>query len=181
MELAEGMQVKYALKPGQRYFFLAKIDPDKTEEDGVVRYRLSSFTAQEAITVEGELVNNHGSEGLPWSLKWKEDEELYIGKWDLDNVTAFNKLRPAEDERLTILSEECAEIIQAVAKIQRHGYDSFHPSDPEKTDNRELLAREIGDFKCILARMLTNGEVNLESITEAWARKDGKNQYFHHQ
>ena len=33
----------------------------------------------------------------------------------------FNGLTPAEDERLAMLAEECAEVIKIVSKIQRHG------------------------------------------------------------
>jgi hypothetical protein len=31
----------------------------------------------------------------------------------------FNGLSPADAEALTLISEECAEVIQAIAKIQR--------------------------------------------------------------
>ena len=41
----------------------------------------------------------------------------------------FNRLSPAEDERLTVLAEECSEVIQAICKIQRHGYESFNPDE----------------------------------------------------
>ena len=34
----------------------------------------------------------------------------------------FNKLTPAQAERLAILIEECGEVIQAATKILRHGY-----------------------------------------------------------
>ena len=55
----------------------------------------------------------------------------------------FNKLTPAEDERLAMLAEECAEVIQIVSKIQRHGYDSWHPDDPLKTHGERSCSTPI--------------------------------------
>lgn len=52
----------------------------------------------------------------------------------------FNQLTPAEAERLALLAEECGEVIQAIGKILRHGYESRHP-DGGPT-NREALERE---------------------------------------
>lgn len=54
----------------------------------------------------------------------------------------FNKLTPAETERLAILAEECGETIQVIGKILRHGYESFHPKD-YATTNRTLLENEL--------------------------------------
>ena len=54
----------------------------------------------------------------------------------------FNDLEPCDDEMLTVLSEECAEVIQAVSKIQRHGWHSVHPSGG--LTNREDLEKELG-------------------------------------
>lgn len=68
----------------------------------------------------------------------------------------FNKLTPAEAERLAMLSEECAEVIQAVSKILRHGYESVNPLAPEKGTNREQLARELIDVFAVLLLMQEN-------------------------
>lgn len=61
------------------------------------------------------------------------------------NVPAshFNDLTPAQDEVLAVVVEECAELIQAVTKIQRHGLASYHPETLET--NVTALAREMGD------------------------------------
>lgn len=64
----------------------------------------------------------------------------------------FNKLTPAEAERLAMLAEECGEVIQIVGKILRHGYDSYHPVNPRLT-NRDLLANELRDVNAILQAM----------------------------
>jgi len=58
----------------------------------------------------------------------------------------FNKLTPAEAERLAILVEECGEVIHMCGKILRHGYESYNPYDPSCTTNRTLLAYELGDL-----------------------------------
>lgn len=45
------------------------------------------------------------------------------------------------DEILTILAEECAEVIQMCSKIRRFGLDP---------QNKELLAKEIADLQCMI-------------------------------
>lgn len=57
-----------------------------------------------------------------------------------------NELTPAEIERLTLVAEEAAEVIQAVTKILRHGWTSTHPDHPGY-NNRSLFIRELGDFR----------------------------------
>lgn len=52
----------------------------------------------------------------------------------------FNRLTPAEAERLALLAEECGEAIQAIGKILRHGYESNHPEFTET--NRTQLPDE---------------------------------------
>ena len=55
-----------------------------------------------------------------------------------------NDLTPAEVERLALLAEEAAEVIQVVGKIIRHGYESTHPNGGK--NNRELLEHELSDL-----------------------------------
>lgn len=81
-----------------------------------------------------------------------------------------NDLSFAEIERLTLLSEEAAEVIQAVAKIMRHGWQSHHPSCPG-FDNREQLAKEIGDFRgavalLVQAHELTTQEYQMHAVSK---------------
>ena len=86
---------------------------------------------------------------------------------------AFNELTDAERERLDILSEECGEIVQAIGKIGRHGYNSYHPSVPACHDrnNRRDLEREIGDFMGTLDVMITEGDLDHVRISDARAKK----------
>ena len=98
----------------------------------------------------------------------------------------FNELSEAEAERLAILAEECAEVIQVVGKILRHGYESFNPHDPDGRINKRLLETEIGDLFCIVRMMTVQGDV-LASLIEARSSfktskfDNGKGPYLHHQ
>lgn len=92
----------------------------------------------------------------------------------------FNKLTPAEAERLAMLAEECAEVIYIIGKILRHGYDSYHP-DTRAVTNRDLLAEELADVNAVLNAM---GRAELrdyslqDSIGNRWRKKL---RYAHHQ
>ena len=48
------------------------------------------------------------------------------------------------DEIMNILSEECAEVIQAISKCNRFGIDNLKPGKPKT--NREHLEEELGDL-----------------------------------
>ena len=45
---------------------------------------------------------------------------------------------------MNILSEECAEVIQAISKCNRFGIDNLKPGKPKT--NREHLEEELGDL-----------------------------------
>jgi len=53
------------------------------------------------------------------------------------------------DHRLT---EECAELIKAICKAERFGYDNFHPERPEGS-NSDAILREINDVRRLLDEM----------------------------
>lgn len=92
----------------------------------------------------------------------------------------FNKLTPAETERLAILMEECAEVQQIVGKILRHGYDGSHPDD-ESTTNRELLEKELGDIEFIARFMMKSNDVSRIGIANRAAYKEVNiSKYLHH-
>lgn len=90
----------------------------------------------------------------------------------------FNKLTPAEAERLAMLAEEAGEIVQIVGKILRHGYDNHHPDNPAVT-NRKLLEKEINDLVTVITMM--EGEIApiYGMDTEALIKR--KLRYAHHQ
>lgn len=96
-------------------------------------------------------------------------------------MSDVNKLSDAEEERLAILGEECAEIVQLVGKIIRHGYESFHPANPELT-NRMLLAKEIGHFLANLDLMTSRSDVDKHLIeTSSDLKKLTRSKYTHYQ
>lgn len=95
----------------------------------------------------------------------------------------YNRLTPAEAERLAMLAEECAEVIQIIGKIQRHGYESHHPNDPTDVTNRRMLEKEIRDVLGVHLAMVREGDIaspeNIEKTAEiSWTRKL---KYTHHQ
>lgn len=94
----------------------------------------------------------------------------------------FNELTPAEAERLAMLIEECSEVVHAAAKVLRHGYDSFDPTDESKGDNRRMLGLELGDLDAIIGLMQTAGDFRAGLISQG-ARKKllSLQRYAHHQ
>ena len=91
----------------------------------------------------------------------------------------FNGLTPEEDERLSLLAEECSEVIQAVMKIKRHGYDSHHPRGGP--DNRRHLEKELGHLRLATCLMIDRGDVWEEEIEIALDDKALEiDQYLHH-
>ena len=93
----------------------------------------------------------------------------------------FNGLAPDQAELLSLLAEECAEVIQVVAKIQRHGLHSHNPFDLERTTNLELLHQELGDV-ATAAQLLIDIELleqaQLNDAAQAKLARVGK--YLHH-
>lgn len=91
----------------------------------------------------------------------------------------FNRLTPAEAERLALLAEEMGEAIQAIGKVLRHGYESTHP-DGGPT-NRETLERECGDVRHAMIRLCDTGDLNKQRIHDC-ADIKGKtvSKYLHH-
>lgn len=95
-----------------------------------------------------------------------------------------NELTDAQAERLALLIEECGEVIQACAKILRHGYESYNPLEPVKTSasNREMLATEIGHIQHAVARMVKAGDIRAWQIEESEQSKSERiGRWLHHQ
>lgn len=91
-------------------------------------------------------------------------------------------LTPAQSERLAILAEECGEVVQAIGKILRHGYDSYDPTKTNGPDNRKSLENEIGDICYAVALMVKAKDVNQVNINASEKRKAEKaRRYTHHQ
>jgi NTP pyrophosphatase (non-canonical NTP hydrolase) len=75
-----------------------------------------------------------------------------------------------ETEIILIAQEECAEVIQAISKVNRFGIDDIHNGK----SNRDHLEEEIGDLMCMFELMLENGIIQKESVDNAKERKIAK-------
>jgi NTP pyrophosphatase (non-canonical NTP hydrolase) len=76
------------------------------------------------------------------------------------------------NEILNILTEECAEVIQAISKTQRFGMDNTNPFSAET--NRDRLEQEIGDLLTMIDLLFVKGIINEENILKAQQRKIDK-------
>lgn len=91
----------------------------------------------------------------------------------------FNDLMPEAAEALALIAEECAEVIQAITKIQRHGFYSEHPDT--RIPNWRSLHREVGDLLAALRIGEVNQVVDWANVIRA---RDAKlmrvGRYLHH-
>jgi NTP pyrophosphatase (non-canonical NTP hydrolase) len=94
---------------------------------------------------------------------------------------SFNGLTNAEAERLAMLAEEAGEIIQAVGKILRHGYQSTHPLDLHGPNNRDMLQEEIKELVAIASHMDECGDILFAISTPFHNHWKKKLKYTHHQ
>lgn len=97
-------------------------------------------------------------------------------------MSEVNGLSLAEEERLYILSEEGGEIIQAIGKILRHGYESYDPTGKIPGTNRDQLILEIGDMMVLFNMMVKAKDVDSQRINQRVIEKTEKiKRYLHHQ
>lgn len=89
-------------------------------------------------------------------------------------------LSPNEAERLEMLAEEAGEVVQAVTKILRHGYESYHPQAPAAS-NRKMLNTELGDLIAVHVLMMTEGDLPEIPVAEIPPRIRSKLHFTHHQ
>jgi NTP pyrophosphatase (non-canonical NTP hydrolase) len=83
------------------------------------------------------------------------------------NFTVYKKINAVDSkilEALVILSEECAEIIQEVSKIQRFGIDemSYHTH----LTHRATLEQEVGDVLAMIDILVDQGILNTDKLEE---------------
>lgn len=67
-------------------------------------------------------------------------------------------------ELLTVLIEECSEVVHIGCKILRHGLNSYHPNNVIQ-DNQDELCREVGQVLALIdmlrqRRVLQQAEVD---------------------
>lgn len=94
----------------------------------------------------------------------------------------FNKLTPAEAERLAKLIEELSEAQQAASQVLLHGYESCHPQHMEGPNNRRRLEMELSDVREATFRMVKELDLDAGNMHLFFQnKKDKKQRYFHHQ
>jgi NTP pyrophosphatase (non-canonical NTP hydrolase) len=71
-----------------------------------------------------------------------------------------------QDELLTILIEECSEVIKAATKIKRFGLVKT-----KKYDNAADLAREIGEMSWVIKLIVDTGIITNTTITQGYDNK----------
>jgi NTP pyrophosphatase (non-canonical NTP hydrolase) len=89
----------------------------------------------------------------------------------------------AQRERLTMLAEEAAEVIQAVTKILRHGWGSNHPenSDPNRNNTTDLT-KELADMVAVNALMAAAEDIDHSRMSDDILNKlTSIRRYGHHQ
>lgn len=74
------------------------------------------------------------------------------------------------NEIMAITQEECAEVVQAISKVNRFGLDAIHNG----RSNRDHLEEEVGDLMCMLDLLIEVGVLDLISVAEAGNRKRKK-------
>jgi NTP pyrophosphatase (non-canonical NTP hydrolase) len=65
-------------------------------------------------------------------------------------------------EVMNILSEECAEVIQAISKCHRFGLDNYKPGKPKT--NCDHLQEEIGDLLAMVDILLDMQVIDKSSL-----------------
>jgi|KBSMisStandDraft_5_1062788.scaffolds.fasta_scaffold461169_1 hypothetical protein len=78
---------------------------------------------------------------------------------------------PYEAEVLTILAEECAEVIKCVTKILRFGKKDHYPNRPSP-NNTVSLGREIGDVQFMINKCIDAGLAEQLDITVGYGHKE---------
>jgi NTP pyrophosphatase (non-canonical NTP hydrolase) len=72
-------------------------------------------------------------------------------------------------EVMNILSEECAEVIQAISKCHRFGLDNYKPGKPKT--NKEHLEEELGDLMAMIDILIEMKVVQTENLVLAKVAK----------
>ena len=72
---------------------------------------------------------------------------------ELDKVAHLN----GDDLTLTIATEECAELIQAITKVKRYGFNGLYQSN---------LHEEVADVLICIAELVSLGYLDIDKVIE---------------
>ena len=79
----------------------------------------------------------------------------------------MTKITPYQEECLTILMEECAEVVQEICKIRRFGLDAMSHHSPDK-NHISCLTQELGDIIAMIELVIDSDiGVTDESVLRA--------------
>ena len=84
----------------------------------------------------------------------KASDILMYKVLEMDSVAHIN----GDDLTLTITSEECAELIQALSKVKRYGL---------KGDYKNNLQEEVADIIICICELASLGYIDMDKV-EAW-------------
>jgi NTP pyrophosphatase (non-canonical NTP hydrolase) len=73
-------------------------------------------------------------------------------------------------ETLIITQEECAEVIQAISKVMRFGFDSCYPFE-ESASTKECLTMEVGQLLCMIDILVEQGVIDEDAMVTAMEAK----------
>lgn len=76
-------------------------------------------------------------------------------------------MKESEKQILLICQEECAEVIQAISKVFRFGYDSEYNG----RTNQQRLTEEVGDLLAMIDLMFEAGIIDESSTNMAAIQK----------
>lgn len=80
-------------------------------------------------------------------------------------IKKFQKPDASQRERIDLLQEECAEVIQICSKIKRFGYDDTKPG--QTLTNRARLEEELGHVLNMLEMMYRRKDVAAEWVEQS--------------
>lgn len=110
---------------------------------------------------------------------------LEDGRWTppAAEEVEFNGLTNQEKELLTMMQEECGELIVAIAKIKRHGLYNHHPATG--VINLNAMVSEVTDVFAVSHMINDHFHNHLETVPlerfSISAAKERKLRYSHHQ
>lgn len=79
----------------------------------------------------------------------------------------------SKNQSLILLQEECAEVVQIIAKIYRYGEDSCHPSQPNYT-NQQRLEDELGHVVAAIGNLSQRRYINTDRSITSCIQKEEK-------
>ena len=91
----------------------------------------------------------------------------------------MNRMNDKQDELVTMLMEECGEVVTIASKAKRHGLNSYNPYDPMRTENRVLLKGEVIDVLAMISYLEDEGIIDSISNDEIQKTKEKKLRWMH--